>query len=418
MEKLTQDFKIEYIKGDTYALAIKFKNITEDLKTAYLTVKENPEDTTPLIQKSLGAGISKIDDRAYKNEKTYKFQLNPIDTVNIEPKVQYLYDIQVTVGTVVKTVLHGIFILGSTLTGTSSVTTQSLEVAIDDELETELATVPATDGIEYEQDPVALTKIGDMTTLATANKDTVVKAINEVNTKAVNNAEELNKIKDGTTTVPKATNATTAGNVSGTINGQEITSIFEIDGVTVKNATDATNAVNATNALTATNAENATTATNAENAIKRADGTYTGLTQNDYNELSSNIGQIEQKKVIWSGNTSIIDAGSITLNEVVNAGDTIEIVYSFEQPLSRKKERFYMTRFDSSVTTMNFDISYIGSASSSQITLGSVRLYIADGSNTLSGTWFLYKLINGTNITEWAGSTSGFFIIYEISKII
>ena len=199
MEKLTNVFKIEYTKGDTYALAIKFKNITEDLSKAFLTVKENPDDS-PIIQKSLGKGIDKIDDRAYKNEKTYKFQLQPADTVNIEPKVQYLYDIQVTVGSVVKTVLHGVFVLNSTITGTSQITTPTLEVEIDDELETELATTPATDGIEYEQDPVACAKIGDLSSLTTNQKGTVVGAVNEVKTEADQNKTNIGSMPSLTTT--------------------------------------------------------------------------------------------------------------------------------------------------------------------------------------------------------------------------
>ena len=228
MEKLTNEFKIEFTKGDTYALAIKFKNITEDLRKAYFSVKENPDDT-PLIQKSLGAGIDKIDDRAYKNEKTYKFQLQPADTVNLEAKVQYLYDIQVTVGNVVKTVLRGVFVLGNTITGTKSVT-QEMEVAIDDELEVEVLTTPATNGVEYEQDPVALAKIGDLTKLDTDNKETVVNAINEVNKNADTNAEDINKFKNGTIELPSAKN------VSGTINGKKISDIFEDDGITVSQA--------------------------------------------------------------------------------------------------------------------------------------------------------------------------------------
>lgn len=226
MEKLTNDFKIEFTKGDTYALAIKFKNITEDLRTAYFSVKENPDDE-PLIQKSLGAGIDKIDDRGYKNEKTYKFQIQPADTVNLEPKVQYLYDIQVSVGNVVKTVLHGVFLLGSTITGTGA-TTQELEVAVDDELETEVLTTPATKGVEYEQDPVACAKIGDMATLSTQNKDTIVKAVNEVDNANKTTREEVEKIKNGTIEVPNAENAENA--------------------INAENATNAENAINAENA--------------------------------------------------------------------------------------------------------------------------------------------------------------------------
>ena len=229
MEKLTNEFKIEFTKGDTYALALKFKNLTEDLRLAYFSVKENPDDS-PLIQKSLGAGISKIDDRAYKNEKTYKIQLQSADTINLDAKVQYLYDIQVTVGNVVKTVLHGLFVLGNTITGTSSVTMQNLEVAINDELEIEPEIISATKGIEYEQDPVACAKIGDLTKLDTENKESIVNAINEVNKNTDTNIEDINKIKNGTIELPSAKN------VSGTINGKNISEIFEDDGTTVKKA--------------------------------------------------------------------------------------------------------------------------------------------------------------------------------------
>lgn len=145
MEKLINDFKISFTKGDTYALAVKFKKIVEDLSCAYFTVKENPDDE-PLIQKSLGAGIEKIDDREYKNEKTYKVQLQAIDTANLEAGVQYLYDLQVTIDDVVKTVLSGVFVVYHSVTGITSTTTQTLDVAVDDEVEMEFMTVPPTGG--------------------------------------------------------------------------------------------------------------------------------------------------------------------------------------------------------------------------------------------------------------------------------
>ena len=233
MQKLTNEFKIEFTKGDTYALAIKFKNITEDLRLAYFSVKDNPDDA-PLIQKSLGAGIDKIDDRDYKNEKTYKFQLQPADTVNLEAQTQYLYDIQVTIGNVVKTVLHGVFVLRNTISGTSSVTASNLEIEVDDEVEAEFATTPATNGVEYEQDPVACAKIGDLTLLATTVKDSLVQAINEVMQTTGTNATDINNIKNGTTELPSAKN------VSEKIKDVALTEIFETDGKIVKNATNVT----------------------------------------------------------------------------------------------------------------------------------------------------------------------------------
>ena len=216
MEKLINEFKISFTKGDTYALAVKFKNIAEDLRNAYFTVKENPDDE-PLIQKALGSGIDKIDDRGYKNEKTYKIQLQAEDTANLEARVQYLYDFQVTIDNVVKTVLSGVFVVTHSVTGVTSTTTQSLDVIVDDEVETEILTTPATNGIEYEQDPIARGLIGDLKTLSTEKKDNVVNAINEVNenavTKANKNEEDINKILSGESTVKNATNATKVNNV-------------------------------------------------------------------------------------------------------------------------------------------------------------------------------------------------------------
>ena len=191
MEKLINNFKISFTKGDTYALAIKIKNITEDLRTAYFTVKENHDDA-PLIQKSLGAGIAKIDDRAYKNEKTYKLQLQAEDTINLESNVQYLYDYQVSVDNVVKTLLSGVFVVTHSVSGAGAITTATLDVEIDAELEAEFETTPATNGIEYEQDPVANAKIGEMTALVTNDKQTIVGAINETK-------NDVDGLKDGTT---------------------------------------------------------------------------------------------------------------------------------------------------------------------------------------------------------------------------
>ena len=72
--------------------------------------------------------------------------------------------------------------------------------------------------------------------------------------KANANATEIANIKNGTTKVKKAEtadNATNATNVTTNINGKAITSIFESDGITAKNATHSVNADNATSARSA-----------------------------------------------------------------------------------------------------------------------------------------------------------------------
>lgn len=85
------------------------------------------------------------------------------------------------------------------------------------------------------------------------------------------NADKITKILNGTTTVPKATTAisattattaTNAGNVTGTINGKQISAIFESNGTTVKEATHAASADSASTASSATTAAQLTTARN------------------------------------------------------------------------------------------------------------------------------------------------------------
>ena len=224
MEKLINNFKISFTKGDTYALAVKIKNITEDLRTAYFTVKENPDDE-PLIQKSLGAGIAKIDDRAYKDEKTYKLQLQAEDTINLEANVQYLYDFQVAVGNVVKTLLSGVFVVNHSVSGASSINTSTLDVTVDDELEAEFQTTPPANGVEFEEDPVANAKIGDMTALETTAKETLVQAINEVaNAKVVSD-------KIGDMTALETTNKDTLVQAINEIESDATANKNDIDGL-------------------------------------------------------------------------------------------------------------------------------------------------------------------------------------------
>ena len=95
--------------------------------------------------------------------------------------------------------------------------------------------------------------------LNTASK-TVVGAINEVKStadsalsKANTNATSITNITNGTTEAGKATNVTT------NINGKAISSIFESNGTTVKEATHATSANSATTATTANKVANALT---------------------------------------------------------------------------------------------------------------------------------------------------------------
>ena len=194
------DFKIQYTKGDTYALKITFKNISEDLTTAFFTVKENADDTTPIIEKTINSGISKIDNNLYKNQLVYKLQLQAEDSNDLQPNFQYLYDLKVAVGNVIKTVISGIFVVTQNVTSVDRITTTLANIEVDDIIESNAETTPATSGIEYEQDPYARLLIGNLSDLTTIAKDTVVNAINETKANTVTNSNKIGNLNDLHTT--------------------------------------------------------------------------------------------------------------------------------------------------------------------------------------------------------------------------
>lgn len=225
MIEFKNDFRIEYTKGDTYALKLTFKNVTQDLTSAIFSVKENADDETALIEKTIGSGISKLDEYFYKNQLVYKLQLQANDSQNLQADNLYLYDLKIAVGNVIKTVISGNFIVRHNVTSIERMTTELLEIEVDDEIETYAETTPATAGIEYEQDPIAMAKIGDITQLNTTAKNNLVSAINEVNTKATASAEEITKIKNGTVSVPEATHATSADSATTATNATKVQNI-------------------------------------------------------------------------------------------------------------------------------------------------------------------------------------------------
>lgn len=271
------NFKIEYTKGDTYALQMTFKNVTQDLTTAFFTVKENIDDE-PLIEKTIGAGISKINENFYKQEIVYKLQLQAEDSRNLQVDFPYLYDLKIAVGNVIKTAISGNFIVKHNVTGVDRITTELADIEVDDFIDTDAETTPATSGIEYEQDPVARMLIGDLDNLTTTHKETVVDAIND-NKSSITALETTTSEHDAQLT---------------TLNGY----------------------------FTNGEANNAIQATNADNAIKNNDDTYSGLTTDENGVLKVGNIVIPQKKLIWQGQktdesgTSTPTELSLILNDI------------------------------------------------------------------------------------------------------
>lgn len=87
-------------QGDQFSFTVTFKNLVEDLTTFVFGIKLNYGDSTMLITKSLGNGITKID------TGKYRVDLTPNETGALSPNL-YLYDLRFTLDTVVYTPLYG-----------------------------------------------------------------------------------------------------------------------------------------------------------------------------------------------------------------------------------------------------------------------------------------------------------------------
>ena len=100
---------ITYFRGRTLSFGFVIDGLTADLSTAFFSVKKNVEDEEYVLQKTLGDGIEKFDD------KTYKVRVAPEDTENVDPGC-YVYDLTIGVGNDVYTLMAGVLKLTATAT--------------------------------------------------------------------------------------------------------------------------------------------------------------------------------------------------------------------------------------------------------------------------------------------------------------
>lgn len=91
---------IKMVRGDTLSFGIVLYGDVQTLDSAFFTCKKDYNDS-PVFQKSLGDGISEVD------EGEYAVRVAPEDTKDLEVG-KYYYDVQVGNGDDVFTVLRGI----------------------------------------------------------------------------------------------------------------------------------------------------------------------------------------------------------------------------------------------------------------------------------------------------------------------
>lgn len=103
------ELNIKIVKGDSFSFTFEIEELEVDIDNAFFTVKDNEYDDTALIKKSLSNGISKVD------TNKYLVMLTPRDTKYLETK-SYYYDLEITIGDSVHTVIKGLFKLEKDIT--------------------------------------------------------------------------------------------------------------------------------------------------------------------------------------------------------------------------------------------------------------------------------------------------------------
>ena len=88
------------IRGNSAAFGLEYEGTDQDLDAAYWTIKKDWNDVTPLVQKTIGDGITKVD------TSTYIWHLDPEDTANLAPDF-YVYDCKIEMNNDAVTILSG-----------------------------------------------------------------------------------------------------------------------------------------------------------------------------------------------------------------------------------------------------------------------------------------------------------------------
>lgn len=106
------DKNLKMVRGDTLAFGFEYEfddESTQDLDTCYFSCKLNPDDAEYIFQKSIGDGISKVDDNQYR------VRIAPEDTDGIDIG-KYYYDFQIGLNSDIHTILKGVLIVEREIT--------------------------------------------------------------------------------------------------------------------------------------------------------------------------------------------------------------------------------------------------------------------------------------------------------------
>lgn len=104
-----ENYNYEIVRGDTSTLTIGFTNLEGTISAMAFSCKKHATDETYIFQKTLGSGITANQDG------TYIIRIAPADTSSQELG-GYYYDVQITVGSDIFTILKGRLTLGYEIT--------------------------------------------------------------------------------------------------------------------------------------------------------------------------------------------------------------------------------------------------------------------------------------------------------------
>lgn len=101
---IVADTNLAMVRGDTFAFGVEIELDGEEqaveIDEAYFSCKKTARDSDYIFQKSLGNGITKVDD------KTYRVRVAPEDTKDVDPG-SYRYDFEIRVDDDIYTPLKG-----------------------------------------------------------------------------------------------------------------------------------------------------------------------------------------------------------------------------------------------------------------------------------------------------------------------
>lgn len=80
-----------FVKGDTFTKGFVVENIQIPISQIYFTVKEKTSNKQYLFQKKLNDGIVQDEN----NTNRYCLTIQPEDTDNLKPGIDYIFDIEI-----------------------------------------------------------------------------------------------------------------------------------------------------------------------------------------------------------------------------------------------------------------------------------------------------------------------------------